>query len=173
MEETKSRNRIILCGIPLTAPVFSHENRAERFFSFPLEVLRLSGTADRIRIVVRERMLSALCPDRNGFLEIRGELRSFHNRSGEGARLVITVFARELLTPPESRWENRAELTGTLCRTPVFRSTPMGREIADLLLSVERPYGRRDYLPCIVWGRNARAAAEWDAGSRVYILGRV
>ena len=102
-----------------------------------------------------------------------GELRSFNNRSGEGSRLVITVFAREIGPPEENVWENQVELLGTLCKPPNRRTTPMGREICDLMIAVNRHYGRSDYLPCIAWGQNARLAAGWAVGTRVRVLGRI
>ena len=110
---------------------------------------------------------------RAGLIRIAGEVRSFNNHSGEGSKLVISVFARELSPPETPVWVNEVELTGTLCKSPNRRTTPMGREICDLMLAVNRLYGRSDYLPCIVWGQNARRAALWDAGTRVHLLGRI
>ena len=172
MDES-SNNSVFLRGAPTAAPVFSHESRSERFFLFPIETVRLSGAADRLNVVLRESMLEEFRPSRAGLLEVRGELRSFNNRNGSGSRLVITVFARALDTPSAAQWENRTELCGTLCRTPNYRSTPMGREITDLMLAVNRRYGRSDYIPCIVWGRNARRAARWEVGTRLRLIGRI
>lgn len=173
MDEIRSSNRVFLCGTPVSAPQFSHESRGERFLTFPMEISRLSGTMDRINIILREGLSDKLCPSRAGLLEVLGELRSFNNRTGNGSRLVITVFARELATPAAATWENAVELEGALCKTPTHRSTPMGREISDLLLAVNRPYGRSDYLPCIAWGRLARQAAGWPVGTHLRILGRI
>jgi len=173
MDEKRSNNTVLLRGSPAGEPGFSHQSRGERFYSLPLEVTRLSGTADRINLILRREQLSQLRPSRAGLIEVRGELRSFNNRSGEGSRLVITVLAREIVTPGENIWENRVELTGTLCKSPNYRTTPLGREICDLMLAVNRPYGRSDYLPCIAWGQNARRAAEWRVGDRVWLLGRL
>ena len=173
MDEIASSNRVVLCGVAAGEPLFSHENRAERFFTFPLEVERLSGVSDRLNIIVRESLLPSLRRSLAAPMEVDGELRSFNNRSGRGSRLVITVFAREISFPAAPVWKNNVELEGTLCRPPVVRVTPMGREIADLLLAVNRPYGRSDYLPCITWGRNARRAAAWTTGTRLRLLGRV
>lgn len=173
MDEIASSNRVRLCGVSADAPVLSHENRAERFYTFPLEVERLSGAVDRINIILRESLLS---PARSAVyrpLAVEGELRSFNNRSGQGSRLVITVFARELSLPAAPVWENTVELEGTLCRPPTLRSTPMGREISDLMLAVNRHYGRSDYLPCIAWGGNARRAASWGVGTRLRLQGRI
>lgn len=173
MDEIACSNRAILCGTAAGEPIFSHENRAERFFVFPLETRRLSGNIDRINVILRESLLPAHRRFTAAPAEVIGELRSFNNRSGQGSRLVITVFARELSFPAAPVWTNTVELEGTLCRPPTVRSTPLGREIADLLLAVNRPYGRSDYLPCIAWGRNAHRAGAWTVGTRLRLLGRI
>ena len=173
MDEMQTHNRVILCGTPLSSPVFSHASRLEPFYTFPLEVARLSGTVDTINVLLREELLPDLKPSRAGLIRIAGEVRSFNNHSGEGSKLVISVFARELSPPETPVWVNEVELTGTLCKSPNRRTTPMGREICDLMLAVNRLYGRSDYLPCIVWGQNARRAALWDVGTRVHLLGRI
>ena len=162
MDEMQTNNRVILCGTPLSSPVFSHASRLEPFYTFPLEVARLSGTVDTINVLLRKELLPELKPSRAGLIRIAGEVRSFNNHSGEGSKLVISVFARELSPPETPVWVNEVELTGTLCKSPNRRTTPMGREICDLMLAVNRLYGRSDYLPCIVWGQNARRAALWD-----------
>ena len=162
MDEMQTNNRVILCGTPLSSPVFSHASRLEPFYTFPLEVARLSGTVDTINVLLREELLPELKPSRAGLI-----------RSGEGSKLVISVFARELSPPETPVWVNEVELTGTLCKSPNRRTTPMGREICDLMLAVNRLYGRSDYLPCIVWGQNAHRAALWDVGTRVHLLGRI
>ena len=173
MEEILPCNHVFLRGVPLGEPVFSHQSRDIRFFSFPLEIERLSGTADRLNVILRESQLPDLRPSRAGLVEIDGELRSFNNRSGEGHRLVITVFARSLRPGTVPEWSNLVELTGTLCKSPNHRTTPLGREICDLMLAVNRPYGRSDYLPCIAWGSTARAARAWDVGQRLELQGRI
>ena len=108
----------------------------------------------------------------NSKLCIEGSLRSFNNKTGTGPKLVITVFAKEMRFENDDD-ENMIELKGTLCKPPSFRSTPMGREICDLMLAVNRPYGRSDYLPCITWGQKAREAAQWDVGTNVVLNGRI
>ena len=173
MDEMQSCNRAVLCGTPLAEPVFSHESRDERFYLFPLEVARLSGTVDRLNVVLRQEMLPLIRPNRAGLLRLDGELRSFNNRSGVGNRLVITLFAREISQPETSVWINEAELIGTICKQPTHRMTPLGREICDLLLAVHRRYSRSDYLPCIVWGQNARRAASFAVGDQVHLFGRM
>lgn len=166
-------NAVFLRGVPAGEPVYSHQSRNIRFYQFPLEVQRLSGRLDTLPVVLRESQLPDLQPSRAGLVELEGELRSFNNRSGVGHRLAITVYARELRTGTENAWENRIRLRGTLCKAPVYRTTPLGREICDMMVAVNRPYGRSDYLPCIAWGRSAREAGTWAVGQRLALLGRV
>lgn len=165
-------NRVELCGTVLDDPGFSHESRGIRFYSFPLQTRRLSGAADRINIIAREGLLAGPCPELGDRLQLLGELRSFNNKSGTGARLVITVFARQLL-PWSGPDENCAELAGTLCKEPVLRRTPLGREICDMILAVPRRYRRSDYIPVITWGAQARDAALCGVGTRLLLRGRI
>ena len=172
MEIITGNNHALLCGTLAGRPELSHQSRGQRFFTFPLEVRRLSGTADRLNIVARESLLTALETRETDRLRVTGELRSFNNRRGEGAKLVITVYARELVFADEPD-TNLIRLTGTLCREPNLRSTPLGRDICDLMLAVNRNYGRSDYLPCICWGFLARQAAGWTVGARLQLAGRL
>ncbi len=172
MDENTSRNYAQLIGVMAAAPVFSHASRGETFYTFPIEVARLSGATDTVNVIVRDELMSALEVTDSQKLCIIGELRSFNNKSGEGAKLVITVFAKEIsLCNCEDM--NLVRLIGTLCKPPNLRMTPMGRDICDLMLAVNRRYGRSDYLPCITWGLKAREAAEWDIGSVVSLEGRL
>lgn len=171
MENYKENNAVRLCGVMAGPPVFSHESRGQRFYCFPLEVRRLSGTADRLNVLARPELLEQTEAEARERLQVLGQLRSYNNRRGEGARLVLTVLARELLLT-DGPDENAVELRGTLCKEPNLRVTPMGREICDLMLAVNRSYGRSDYLPCICWGSLARQAARWTVGARVELAGR-
>ena len=171
MDELQENNRVLLCGTPLGEPVFSHESRMERFYSFPLEVCRLSGTADRLNVLVCPEVLAQVEVQPREKLRVMGQLRSYNNRRGEGARLVLTVLARELALC-DGPDENAVSLRGTLCTAPNLRITPMGREICDLMLAVNRSYGRSDYLPCICWGSLARQASRWTVGDCVELAGR-
>ncbi len=164
-------NFVRLCGTLAAPPAFSHTSRGESFYRLPLEVRRLSGAADTLPVLLRRRQLESLAPEDAGKLCVEGEVRTFNNRRGEGARLVITVFAREIGFCGEDDG-NLVRLAGTLCRAPSLRRTPMGREICDLLVAVNRRYGRADYLPCICWGRTAREAARLGVGARVSLEGR-
>lgn len=172
MDESLNFNYAELCGTMAAAPRYSHTSRGEDFFIFPLCVERLSGAEDTVNVIVRRELLEKCSPDDGEKIHIIGELRSFNNKSGEGARLVITVFAKviELCYGDD---ENIIRLTGTLCKAPNRRTTPMGRDICDLMLAVNRRYGRSDYLPCITWGIKAIKASEWPVGTRVSLEGRI
>jgi len=172
MEELNTTNLVTLRGSICEPPVFSHEIRGERFDSLSLEVRRLSGATDTIHIIVRESQLALLEPDGEEKLWLSGELRSFNNKSGVGPRLIISVFPHRMRLE-DGPDENTVELSGTLCKDPVYRVTPMGREICDLMLAVRRRYGRSDYLPCIAWGSCARQASHWEIGTQVSLTGRI
>ena len=168
----RTNDMIRLCGVIAGRPELSHVGRDGPYYKFPLAIQRLSGTEDVINILLEERKLRELEVEILPRLQVTGEVRSFNNRSGEGPRLVITVLARELQFT-EEEFENTVELIGCLCKEPTLRRTPMGREICDLMLAVNRNYGRSDYLPCITWGAVARRAAAWPVGTRVRLTGRL
>lgn len=172
MDDTMIVNRAELRGTVCCPPIFSHESRGERFMTFPMEIQRLSGAMDTINILAREWQLAQLPVDNSEKLYVAGELRSFNNKSGAGSKLVISVLAREL-TLEDGEDANNIELTGAICKPPNLRVTPMGREICDLMLAVNRRYGRSDYLPCITWGLKARACSVWDVGDTVHLTGRI
>ena len=172
MEESKRSNYVFLRGSVSEAPRLSHESRNEQFYQFSLEVCRLSGTPDTVHVLVRGALLDELEIGGGSKLCVLGELRSFNNKSGVGPKLIITVFAKELWFD-DGEDENTVELTGTLCKTPNLRTTPLGREICDLMLAVNRRYGRSDYLPCIAWGLRARSASGWQVGTSVHLTGRI
>jgi primosomal replication protein N len=164
-------NAVRLCGAGAETPSFSHVGGAERYFTFPLEVERLSGAVDRINVVAREELLN-LALTGEGRLCVEGELRSFNNKRGGGSRLVITVLAQQLYFTEEED-VNQVLLTGVICKPPTFRKTPMGRQICDLMLAVNRRYGRSDYLPCIAWGRLAEELSRRGVGDAVSLEGRI
>jgi hypothetical protein len=166
-------NRICLHGRMEALPVFSHANHGVEFYRFPLAVRRLSGVEDRIHILASRPLLEQaadLAPEQE--LTVTGEVRTFNNRSGEGSRLIISVFARTIL-PQEGEDGNRLDLTGTLCKQPTLRATPLGRTICDFILAVNRRYGRSDYLPCIAWGSLAHRCGEKKVGDRIGLTGRL
>lgn len=172
MDMISPNNYVKLCGVMAGRPAYSHSSRGQQFYIFPLEVQRLSGNTDTLNIVVRPEQLALLEAAECEKLCVTGQLRTFNNRRGEGAKLVITVFARELMLCDEDDC-NLVQLSGTLCKAPNLRCTPMGRDICDLMLAVNRHYGRSDYLPCICWGLKAREAAAWTVGTQIRLEGRI
>ena len=172
MELTAENNLVQLTGAVGGRPLFSHSSRGLDFDVFPLEICRLSGAVDRIPVVVRRDLLAELELKPAARLQVLGQLRSFNNRSGQGARLVLTVYGRQLCFTDEQD-QNRVQLCGTLCKPPKFRRTPLGRQICDLMLAVNRSYARSDYLPCICWGRQALRAGQWQVGDRLRLEGRI
>lgn len=166
-------NQIRLHGRLGERPVPSHMNHGVAFYRFPLLVSRLSGVVDTINLVASREILDRCGPLEPGQeLTARGEVRTFNNRSGVGSRLVISVFVREL-TAEEGEDENRLELSGTLCKEPGLRATPLGRTICDMILAVNRRYGRADYLPCITWGSLAYRCGDLTVGEQVRLNGRL
>lgn len=172
MDMIPENNYAKLCGVMAAGPVYSHSSRGQDFYSFPLEIQRLSGNTDTVNVILRREQLAALETEAAEKLCVVGQLRSFNNRRGEGAKLVITVFAKELFFCDEED-ANLVRLSGTLCKAPNLRTTPMGRDICDLMLAVNRRYGRSDYLPCICWGVKAREAAAWGVGTELKLEGRI
>lgn len=168
----KTNNSIELRGVLAGRPEYSHSVRGEEYFIFPLAVERLSGVTDVLNIMARRELLEKTELGEGTGIAVKGEVRSFNNRSGTGSRLVITVFAMEL-TIGDGTDTNRVSLTGTICKTPTFRRTPMGREICDVMLAVNRRYGRSDYLPCIVWGTLAEETEKLGVGTEIRIFGRL
>jgi len=170
MEQTA--NQITLRGSLAGLPQFSHENHGRRFFRFSLEVKRLSGTVDLLPVVAEEGVLHQTDLSNGGMLTVTGQIRS-HNIRGDGRRhLMIFVFAMHILCedgPPI----NTVTLQGTICREPVFRRTPLGREICDVMLCVPRAYRRSDYLPCIAWGRTAQEVSTCQVRDILHIDGRL
>ena len=171
MELIQGNNIVRLVGTAAGRPCLSHESRGEAFYRLPLTVRRLSGAEDELPLLLRRGLLEKLELREADKLCVSGELRSFNNRSGEGARLVISVFARALQFC-EGEDENSVLLRGALCRPPTLRRTPMGRDICDLMLAVNRPYGRSDYLPCICWGPLAREISLCPTGTALQLAGR-
>ena len=171
MDMTQENNQVRLCGTMAGPPRYSHSAGGQDFYLFPLEVRRLSGSSDVLNIVLRREQLEAAEVSERERLLVQGELRSYNNRRGEGARLVLTVLARELSLTDEAD-DNRVLLIGTLCKAPNPRVTPLGRDICDLLLAGNRRGGRSDYLPCNCWGSRAREAARWSVGTPLRLEGR-
>ena len=166
-------NRIFLHGRVGERPAPSHVNHGVEFYTFPLRAARLSGAEDRLKVVVPLALLGEDAPLAEGDeVTVTGEVRTFNNRSGVGSRLVISIFARELRRETGED-ENRLELSGTLCKPPALRSTPLGRTICDMILAVNRRYGRADYLPCIAWGSLAHLCGGLAVGDPIHLNGRL
>ena len=165
-------NSILLRGSIENLPAFSHENHGKRFFRFILQVPRLSGTVDRLPILAEQSLLDALDPTAGSMLTVTGQIRS-HNQRTDGVRhLLIFVFASSI-TVEDGAPANDVVLEGVLCKTPVYRRTPLGRDICDAMLAVPRPFRRADYLPCILWGRTAQEVSSCQIRDKLRICGRL
>ena len=170
MDET--RNLLQLRGTAAEEPALSHENHGQRFYRFPFSVQRLSGQADTLHVIATGEQLAQLLPLAGRRLALEGQLRAFNPQSGAGSRLVISVFARTL-APTEEEDLNYIQLRGVICKPPVLRRTPLGRCISDMMLAVNRRYGRADYLPCIAWGQVAMITGRMEVGDPLALEGRV
>lgn len=167
-----NKNKIFLRGRLTAPPSTSHTNHGVEYLMLPLAVRRLSGAEDTLHVIAAREQLDALTLEPDAPLAVRGEVRTFNNRSGVGRRLVVSVFAREL-SQAAGEDENRLELSGTLCKPPALRATPLGRTICDMILAINRRYGRADYLPCIAWGSLAYRCASMNVGDRLALEGRL
>ncbi|GAA0105809.1 single-stranded DNA-binding protein [Paraclostridium sordellii] len=153
---------------------FSHEIFGEKFYSAKIKIHRLSDTYDILPITISERLLQEIDLNKNNLVDVVGQLRSYNKNIDNRNKLVLTVFARELnLVKEETKDPNSIFLDGYICKDPIYRKTPLGREITDLLVAINRPYNKSDYIPSIVWGRNAKFAKNLEVGDRVQMWGRV
>ncbi len=155
---------------------FSHEVYGEGFYMVDVQVKRLSNSEDRIPLMVSERLIDVSQDYIGEFIMVSGQFRSYNRHDEQKNRLVLSVFVREVEFIEEEldgAKTNNIFLDGYICKLPVYRKTPLGREIADLLLAVNRPYGKSDYIPCICWGRNARFASTFEVGEHVQVIGRI
>ena len=169
-------NYLVLIGKIISDKTFSHEIYGESFYVFNLEVPRLSGNEDIIPITISERLIANFDLTIGRKVVIEGQFRSYNSYENEKNRLVLTVFAKDIIDYKEEQEENVSNevvLNGFVCKKPIYRQTPFGREIADLLLAVNRAYNKSDYIPCIAWGRNARFCENMEVGTEVKIVGRV
>ena len=169
-------NQVSVMGRIATGFTFSHQVFGEGFYMMDILVKRLSDSEDRIPVMVSERLLDITQDYVGEYIEIHGQFRSYNRHEEKRNRLVLSVFAREVQFVGEeedSAPVNQIFLDGYICKPPVYRKTPLGREIADLLMAVNRPYGKSDYIPCICWGRNARYASAFEVGGHVLIWGRI
>ena len=177
-------NNLTLVGKVTGEKKFSHEIYGERFYVFNLEIARLSGNSDIIPITVSERLITEEMLTAGKKLLVKGQFRSYNSYDNEKNRLILTVFAKDITELEENDEEenemakkdmitNEVILVGFICKTPIYRQTPFGREIADVLLAVNRAYNKSDYIPTIAWGRNARFCQNLEVGTKVKLVGRV
>jgi hypothetical protein len=175
-EKMIDNNKVTVIGEVVSEFTYSHEVYGEGFYLTDLKVNRLSAQADIIPLLISERLMDVTKDYTGMTLEAIGQFRSYNRHEGVKNRLVLSVFVREvnfLESFTDYTKTNQIFLDGYICKLPVYRKTPLGREIADLLVAVNRPYGKSDYIPCIAWGRNARFASSFDVGNRIEIWGRV
>ena len=175
-EKVIENNKVSVIGTVVSGFTFSHEVFGEGFYLVDLKVNRLSDQTDVIPLLVSERLMDVKTDYTGSTIEAIGQFRSYNRHEGVKNRLVLSVFVREVNFLEEFTdytKTNQIYLDGYICKEPIYRKTPLGREIADILLAVNRPYGKSDYIPCIAWGRNARYASAFQVGTRVRLWGRV
>ena len=174
-------NSVILAGKVASEKEFSHEIYGEKFYTFNLSVPRLSGNSDIIPITISERLFKNDDLKIGNKMKVKGQFRSYNSYVGEKNKLVLTVFAKDVeflsedadISASKDFISNEITLYGYICKLPVYRQTPFGREITDMLLAVNRAYNKSDYIPCICWGRNARFCSKLEVGAEVKVVGRI
>lgn len=169
-------NQVVIMGEIVSDFSFSHEIFGEGFYMVDVSVERLSDSIDIIPLMVSERLLDVNGDYKGMYIVVNGQFRSYNRHEERKNKLVLSVFAREIEFVDEigeNTKSNQIYLDGYICKEPIYRKTPLGREIADLLLAVNRPYGKSDYIPCICWGRNARFASNFEVGARCAVWGRI
>jgi single-stranded DNA-binding protein len=169
-------NIVNISGKIVSNMEFSHELYGEGFYYFLLEVQRLSDSYDKIPVTISERLVAGQKMEIGKYIEVDGQFRSYNSYVNEGNRLVLTVFAREITFLDDEKKiknPNQIYLNGYICKKPIYRTTPFGREITDILLAVNRPYNKSDYIPCICWGRNARYSEGLAVGDNIKVWGRI
>ena len=167
---TEKNNKVYIYGEIVSEAVFSHEVYGEGFYEFYVKVMRLSGQADILPVTVSERIMTEEMKV-GGYICALGQFRSYNKVDGAKSRLMLTVFVRELLEAPPVKNPNSIVLSGYICKPPVYRTTPFNREIADLLVAVNRSYNKSDYIPAIAWGRNARFVRNLAVGDKIALSG--
>lgn len=179
LDKVIENNRVCIIGEIVSEFTFSHEVFGEGFYIANVSVNRLSDMVDVIPLMISERLID-VTKDYSGMkIEVAGQFRSYNRHEGTKNKLVLSIFVRELRfleedeMPEEQSKSNQIFLDGFVCKPPIYRKTPLGREIADVLVAVNRPYGKSDYIPCIAWGRNARFAGGLEVGSHLQVSGRV
>jgi primosomal replication protein N len=175
-EKVFQNNQAVVAGEVVSDFVFSHELYGEGFYNVDLKVDRLSDTYDVIPVMISERIINVKESYVGRRLEVKGQFRSYNKHEDFKNRLILSLFAREVREMDDEEVydkPNQIYLDGFICKKPIYRMTPLGREIADILLAVNRAYGKSDYIPCICWGRNARYAGNLDVGAHIQLWGRI
>lgn len=176
IDKVIENNKVEIIGEIVSEFTYSHEVFGEGFYMVNVSVSRLSELNDIIPLMVSERLVDVTENCIGSLVEISGQFRSYNRHEVNKNKLVLSIFVREwnfVDDNPEAGKTNQIFLDGYICKTPIYRTTPLGREIADLLVAVNRPYGKSDYIPCIAWGRNARFASTFEVGGKILIWGRV
>lgn len=169
----EKNNRVYFMGEIVSEATFSHEVYGEGFYEFFVKVMRLSGQADVLPVTISERLIQGNDLKMGSTICALGQFRSYNKLEGNRSRLMLTVFVREIMDVAPAKNPNSIVLSGYICKPPVYRTTPFNREIADLLVAVNRAYNKSDYIPCIAWGRNARFVQNLKVGDRVALSGRI
>ena len=170
---SEKNNKVFIAGEIVSDATFSHEVYGEGFYEFFVRVMRLSGQADVLPITVSERLIQDGTLEKGKSICALGQFRSYNKIENGRSRLMLTVFVRELLQDAPDKNPNSILLSGYICKPPVYRTTPFNREIADVLIAVNRAYNKSDYIPCIAWGRNARFVKNLGVGDRIAVSGRI
>lgn len=170
--ETKN-NKVFISGEIVTDAKFSHEVYGEGFYEMNVLVKRLSGQGDILPVTISERLISDKNLTKGVTINAFGQFRSYNKLVEGKSKLMLTVFIRELLDFAIVKNPNSIVLSGYICKPPIYRTTPFNREIADILVAVNRSYNKSDYIPCIAWGRNARFAAKLEVGDKISLVGRI
>ena len=176
VDKVIENNRVSIIGEIVSDFRFSHEVFGEGFYIIDVSVNRLSDMTDIIPLMVSERLVDVKQSYIGQLVEATGQFRSYNKHDGIRNKLVLSIFVRDwqlIEENQESGKTNQIFLDGFICKSPIYRKTPLGREISDLLIAVNRPYGKSDYIPCIAWGRNARFASSFEVGKRIQVWGRV
>lgn len=172
-ERMIENNRVTISGEIVSDFKFDHELYGEGFYIADLSSKRESGTADVIPIMVSERLVDVKADWKGRTVRIEGNFRSYNKHEGNRNRLILSVFVREFEEMSFEYDENHIHIDGFVCKSPIYRKTPLGRQIGDILVAVNRPYGKSDYIPCIAWGRNARFAGGLEVGMHISLEGRI
>lgn len=175
MENYLENNKVLIGGEIISEAEFSHEIYGEKFLKFTVKTKRLSNQEDIIPVIISERMVKKEEIELGRYVKISGQFRSYNMQTETKNKLVLSVFVKQIeFTEDEKVLSlNEASFEGYICKTPIYRKTPLGREIADVLIAVNRTYKKSDYIPCILWGRNAKYCENLEIGTKVKIEGRI